>query len=145
MTRDRGRSDLVSLVVVVAISILAYAAWFGFQPHGLGPITYTFAWWHLLAVPGVALALLLARGMYLIGQGTDAEFDARAKAADSTIIGSGFFLLDWLRTASLPFLGEGETQRTYRCGNCRHTFQSTQRAGWPACPNCGDEKPEVIQ
>lgn len=92
----------------------------------------------------LVIALLVARGMYVMGTGSDAEFAARQKAADSQVIGSGFFLLDWARTADLPYLGEGKTRQRYRCSSCRHTWTDDRRSGWPPCPNCGDEQPEVV-
>lgn len=96
-----------------------------------------------LALLVFIVVALTAYGTWLIGQGSDAEFQARQKSADSQIFGSGFFLLDWARTATLPVLGEGKTRRRYQCPSCRHTWTDDRRSGWPPCPNCGHEKTEV--
>lgn len=58
----------------------------------------------VLIIVGGGLALLVARGMYLIGQGGEAELQAREKAADSAVVDSGWFVLDWLREVELPTL-----------------------------------------
>lgn len=44
------------------------------------------------------LALLVARGMYLIGQGSDTELDARTKMSQDTLGSTGWSFLDMLRT-----------------------------------------------
>lgn len=56
----------------------------------------------VIVIVVIGFALLVARGMMLIGQGGAAEQQARSKAADSAVVDSGWFLLDWLRTAELP-------------------------------------------
>lgn len=124
------------VIIAVIVSYLAYEA--------LGPISYQFELWHLAVIPVAILALLLARGMYLIGEGTDVEFDARQKAADSNVVATGFGLLDLLRSADLPVLGEGRNSEVYRCPSCRHTWEHTGMSGWPDCPNCGHEKTESL-
>lgn len=57
-----------------------------------------------IAVVVLVLAAFIARGMYLIGQGSDAELAARSKATDSRVVDSGWFLLDWLRDWDSPTL-----------------------------------------
>jgi uncharacterized membrane protein YagU involved in acid resistance len=50
------------------------------------------------------VAGLLARGMYLIGQGSEVEMEVRSKATDSNIVNSGWMILDWLRNWDSPTL-----------------------------------------
>jgi hypothetical protein len=55
-------------------------------------------WWLVVGVVAVVFALLVARGMWVIGTGSDAEHDARDRL-DGTVGESGWNTLDWLRTA----------------------------------------------
>lgn len=94
----------------------------------------------IMAVVGgvvVLILLLAARGAYLIGQGTDAEFEARSKSSGSSVLSTGWAALDTART-----YGKDE-QQAYRCPDCRHAWTDENGTGWPACPNCGNE--ETIQ
>jgi hypothetical protein len=56
----------------------------------------------VLIVLGI-LALLVARGMWLLGQGTDVEQQARARAGGD-VTRAGWSLLDMAREADLPFV-----------------------------------------
>lgn len=49
------------------------------------------------------LALLLARGMYLIGTGSEAELEARDRM-DGTTATTGWMTLDRLRTGDVPIV-----------------------------------------
>lgn len=57
----------------------------------------------LVALVSVALlAILVARGLYIIGRGSEAEMNARAMSADSTVATSGWGVLDSLRQRPMP-------------------------------------------
>jgi len=56
----------------------------------------------VLVVVGI-IALLLARGMYLIGTDSDAEIEARQKMSGD-VSNSGWMLLDKLRHGDLPLV-----------------------------------------
>lgn len=106
-----------------------------------------------IAVVGavVVLLLLLARGMYLIGTGSDAEYAARAKADDVPFAKTGFGLLDYARSVRLPsvverleaLLGRETRERTVRCSSCRHVWVHGG-GGMPRCPNCKRDDVEVL-
>lgn len=99
---------------------------------------------------GVVLALLLARGMYLIGTGHGAEHQARSKAVDSTVMSTGFALLDGLRNFDHPLIVKAEQilglERTAptkyihkRCGSSNVTKRG---AGW-YCHECDQQTTAV--
>lgn len=99
----------------------------------------------------LAFLLLLARGMYLIGSGSDAEYAARSKAADVPFARTGFALLDYARSARLPavverleeLLGRETRDRTVRCRSCRHVWVHAG-GGQPVCSNCNSDDVEVL-
>jgi len=107
----------------------------------------------LLVVGALAIALLVARGMYLIGSGSEAEFEARQQL-NGVVGSSGWALLDGLRNAELPtvdraleLLGrENRVQqvRVFHCLQCRHEW-THRGGGWPSCPNCGTERTKQLE
>jgi hypothetical protein len=54
-----------------------------------------------LGAVGLVFALLLARGMFLIGRGTDAEEQARVLSS-GRVSSTGWMTLDALRDANIP-------------------------------------------
>lgn len=58
-------------------------------------------WWLLFGIALMIFALLLARGMWVIGSGSSAETAARERM-DSGTATAGWSFLDWLREAELP-------------------------------------------
>ena len=54
-------------------------------------------WWLLVAIVVLLVALLVARGMWVIGSGSAAEHDARDRL-DGTVGETGWNTLDFLRT-----------------------------------------------
>lgn len=145
MDRKQAAEDYWDVAINIAIvAVLAYAVLdvLGIALHDV-----------LLVGGGIGVlvvALLVARGMYLIGSGTDAEYQARAKAADVPGAATGFALLDWLRTADLPFLKRierrlGRTrEQTVHCNACRKVWVHDTRHGRPQCPNCGTDDFDVL-
>lgn len=65
--------------------------------------------WLLIALGtvGVLVLLLLARGMYLIGTGSEAEMEARREMSGS-VSNSGWMTLDALRSGDLPVVSTVE-------------------------------------
>lgn len=101
----------------------------------------------VVGVLAITIGVLVARGMWLIGQGTDAEFEARSRSTDIPFGGTGFALLDSLRTGDLPIisrieklLGREVRDRTARCRSCRNVWIHPGNGGTPVCPECGCEE-----
>lgn len=57
----------------------------------------------IAAVIGVVLLLLVARGVYLIGRGTETEQTAREEL-DGEVTTNGWLLLDWLQEGEIPLV-----------------------------------------
>lgn len=57
----------------------------------------------IAAVIGVVLLLLIARGVYLIGRGTEPEQAAREEL-DGEVGANGWLLLDWLQEGEIPLV-----------------------------------------
>jgi rRNA maturation endonuclease Nob1 len=98
------------------------------------------------------LALLVARGAYLLGRGTDAEYDARDKLSGSATATTGFTLLDVLRFGKLPIVSKIEERvgrkttsgDRARCRDCRHVWLSGQPTSQPVCPSCGGKNTRLV-
>lgn len=64
----------------------------------------------LLIVGGgivLVIALLVARGVYLIGRGSDAEMAAREQSAEQlpdTLSSNGWLFIDWLQEGEIPLV-----------------------------------------
>ncbi len=99
------------------------------------------------------IALLVARGMWLIGQGTDAEMQAREKTS-GTVGTTGWSFLDALQSGNLPIVSwlesklgladddntevQGVPQSQLRpCPDCGS--RKALREQRPACPDCGGD------
>lgn len=57
----------------------------------------------IAAVIGVVLLLLVARGVYLIGRGTETDQAAREEL-DGEVAANGWLLLDWLQEGEIPLV-----------------------------------------
>jgi len=105
-----------------------------------------------VAVVLLVVGLFVARGVYLIGQGRDVEYDAREQARGTSVVGTGFQLLDKLRYGDLlivseieSFLGrESKQHERAKCRDCRKTWLSGQPSAQPVCPNCGGQNTRMV-
>lgn len=61
----------------------------------------------VLAVVAI-LALLVARGMWLLGRGSEAEQAAREKTGGSAVASSGWTMLDGLQHGEVPIVSDIE-------------------------------------
>lgn len=93
----------------------------------------------LYAVGGVVLiiALLAARGAYLIGQGSDAELQAREMASGSTTATTGWSLLDALQSGNIPVVSWIEHKLGWADGD--RNAQQVPQAALKACEDCGSK------
>lgn len=57
----------------------------------------------IAAVIGVVLLLLVARGVYLLGRGTETEQAARDEL-DGEVAANGWLVLDWLQEGDIPLV-----------------------------------------
>jgi hypothetical protein len=106
----------------------------------------------LYAAAGVGLlvALLAARGAWLIGQGSEAEMQAREMSGTSTTATTGWSLLDGLQSGNIPVIStieqwlgwadEDEAQDVPQaalkpCEDCGS--RAGLRSGVDTCPECG--------
>lgn len=103
--------------------------------------------WMLIGVGivGLAVALLVARGVYLIGRGTEAEHQARMTSAQSMTVSTGWALLDMLRTGNVPLVGwieerlgwnqDAKTKTVVKHTRCGSTDVTKRGSTW-YCYNC---------
>lgn len=63
-----------------------------------------------------SIALLVARGVYLIGTGSAAEMEARSMTSTNAVTSSGWMTLDWLREGYVPGVSELEAWLDQRRG-----------------------------
>lgn len=109
----------------------------------------------LLYYAGIAvvliIALLAARGAWLIGQGTEAELQAREKTSTNTAAVTGWSLLDALQAGDIPVVSwierklgladeEDDVQQVPQaalkpCEDCGS--RAGLRSGVDTCPECG--------
>lgn len=97
------------------------------------------------------IAAFLARGVYVIGQGSDAELQARSASTGSTVMGSGWMLLDSLRSMQLPALSGLESRlgidsepgdKVVRHNRCGTTHVVKRGSGW-YCYKCEQQTTAV--
>jgi len=92
----------------------------------------------LYAVGAVVLivALLAARGAYLIGQGSDAELEAREKTS-GTVGTTGWSLLDALQSGNIPVVSWIE--RKIGWADDEEDVQKVPQAALKPCEDCGSK------
>lgn len=99
---------------------------------------------------GILLALFLARGVYLIGKGREVEHQARSKSINSSVLATGWMLLDSLRNFDHPLIVKAEQLLGFeqtkpaayvhkRCGSSNVTKRG---AGW-YCHDCEQQTTAV--
>lgn len=94
----------------------------------------------MLVGGGIALvlALLVARGMYVIGSGSDAEFEARNRVNPAGIGSQGFHLLDRLRNGPVPLVSWIENKLGIDGTRAQQRGPSVTK--FKECPTCGSRK-----
>ena len=104
----------------------------------------------LLAI-GLLLALAIARGMYLIGSGSEAEHQARSTSVGNDVLGSGWMILDSLRSSSHPAILYIESKlgidsnagdQSWRHNRCGSTNVEKWGSSW-YCYNCDQQTADV--
>jgi len=94
----------------------------------------------LYAIGGVVLviALLVARGAWLIGQGTEAEMEARDRT-NGGVSGTGWAFLDALQSGNIPVVSWIETKLGWADDGSDDVYGVPQSQLRP-CPECGSKK-----
>lgn len=100
---------------------------------------------------GLLFALAIARGMYLIGSGCEAEHQARSTSVGNDVLGSGWMILDSLRSSSHPAILFIESKlgidtkagdQLWRHNRCGSTNVEKRGTSW-YCYNCDQQTSDV--